>query len=357
MRIAVFSSKPYDESSFTECNNKLNTNHEFTFFSQLLDQQTVQVLAQHDNKFDAVCPFVNDKVTSEVIEKLNSYGVKLIVNRSAGYNNIDVEKAKECGMQVGRVPEYSPYSVAEMAIAHMLTLNRKTHKAFQRVRECDFSINGLMGFDLKGKNVGIVGTGKIGQIVCKILKCGFDCNVLCYDVFKNQDLIQLGCEYVELDDLLARSEIISLHCPLFESTKYIINEKSIKKMKDGCMLINTSRGALVNTDDLIEGLKSGKVGAYGADTYENEADYFYHDFSKQQDISPPIKDERLIQLVSGFPQNVLITAHQAYFTKEAMCNIAESVLRTCEKYGKENCIGDRENAIKDWDNMQAKQKK
>ncbi|KAF0975028.1 hypothetical protein FDP41_005781 [Naegleria fowleri] len=329
MKIAVFSAKPYDEEFLNQCNETLREQkHTLKFIKSALDESHA-VLAKGS---DAVCVFVNDPVGESVIDSLAELGIKLILCRCAGYNNVNLKACKKHGITVARVPKYSPYATAEHSVALMLTLNRKTHRAYNRVREGDFSINGLMGFDMNGKNVGIIGTGKIGMLVCKILKCGFGCNVVAYDVYQSQEVKDLGIEYVDLDTLFKTSDIISLHCPLLPSTKYIINDDALEKMKKGVMIINASRGGLLDTKAVIKHLKNGKVGSLGIDTYEHEANTFYENHSAENDLN----DELLLRLMSF--KNVLVTSHQAFFTQEAMKNIADSVLSTAGKFQKDHKI-------------------
>ena len=268
--------------------------------------------------YDAVCVFVNDKVGADVIQQLKEQGSKFIALRCAGFNNVDLVAAKEAGLSVCRVPAYSPEAVAEHAVALILTLNRKTHKAYNRVREQNFSLNGLMGFDLKGKTVGVIGTGKIGQAFCRIM-LGFGCRVLAFDVIANRDMEAIGVEYVPLIQLLQQADVVSLHTPLNDQTHHLINETTIAHLKKGAMLINTSRGALVDTKAIITGLKNGLIGSLGIDVYEQEEHLFF------RDLSGNIIEDDLIQRLTSFP-NVLITAHQAFFTKEAMDQIAETTL-------------------------------
>lgn len=310
MKVAVFDAKKYDIEFFNEQNK--DKNYEIEFFEPKLNESTV-IMAKG---FDVVSVFVNDNVNDKVIDKLNEYGVKLITLRCAGYNNVDFEAAAG-KIKVTRVPAYSPYAVAEFTIAMIMTLNRKLHKSYNRTREANFTLNGLLGFDMFGKTIGLIGTGKIAQILIRILK-GFGMRVVAYSPFEEPEAAKiLGFEYVSLDELYEVSDIISLHCPLNEHTKYIINENSISKMKDGVMIINTGRGGLIKTIDLIEGLKSTKVGYAGLDVYEEEADYFFDDYSNEI-----ISDDMLARLLSF--NNVLITSHQGFFTDEALSNIAET---------------------------------
>ncbi|WP_311196067.1 2-hydroxyacid dehydrogenase [Antarcticibacterium sp. 1MA-6-2] len=293
MKILFFSTKPYDRKYF----NNQNKNHDFhlEFLDEPLNRHTA-VLAKG---FDAVCIFVNDSANAGVLEILASQGVKLIALRSAGYNHVDLTKAKELGIKVARVLAYSPFSVAEHTVALILTINRKTHRAYNRVREGNFSLNGLMGFDLNGKTVGLIGLGKIGMCTAKIL-LGFGCKVLGYDLEKSEEAENLGVEYSSLDNLYSRADIVSLHCPLTPQTHHIINKSSIAKMKKGVMLINTSRGALVDTQAVIDGLKSEQIKYLGIDVYEEEADLFFEDLSDKV-----IQDDVFMRLLSF--NNVLIT--------------------------------------------------
>ncbi|MBN1799654.1 MAG: 2-hydroxyacid dehydrogenase [Spirochaetales bacterium] len=318
MKIAFFDTKPYDKKSFDEENT--NFNFDISYFDSKLTGQTVSLT----HGFDVVCAFVNDTLSSGVLEALKQNGIKLIAMRCAGYNNVDLKKAYK-NVHVVRVPAYSPYAVAEHAVAMMLTLNRKTHKAYSRTRDNNFSINGFLGFDMHGKTAGIIGTGKIGQKIMSILN-GFGMEVLAYDKFPKNDLEKsLDFEYTELASLYLQSDIISLHCPLNAETRHIISKKSIEKMKDGVMIINTSRGGLIDTQALLDNLKTGKIGAAGLDVYEEESDYFFEDFSSQI-----LTDDVLARLLT-FP-NVLITSHQAFFTKEALGNIAETTLHNIKDY-------------------------
>jgi D-lactate dehydrogenase len=319
MKIAFFDTKGYDKKYFEKFNKDFN--FEITFFETKLDLNSVPLT----HGFDAVCIFVNDQANMEVIEQLYQNGVKIIALRCAGYNNVDLDTAEKYSIPVVRVPAYSPYAVAEHTISLILTLNRKIHKSYSRTREGNFSLNGLMGFDMNGKTAGIIGTGKIAQIVINILK-GFGMRVLAYDPYPNKVAAdKLGFEYVELDQLYSESDIISLHCPLNEDTKYIINEESIEKMKDGVMLINTGRGLLIDSIALINGLKTSKIGYAGLDVYEEEAEYFFEDFSDRL-----IGDDTLARLLSF--NNVLVTSHQAFFTQEAIEAIAKTTLYNIEKY-------------------------
>lgn len=313
MKILFYNAKSYDKIWFEPLADKLG--YKLKFRSIRLDIDSVGLA----KGYDAVCAFVNDDIDKQVIDELVKMGVKGILMRCAGYNNVDIQAAKG-RIKVLRVPSYSPEAVAEFATAILLTVNRKTHRAYVRTREFNMNINGLMGEDLYGKTAGIIGTGKIGQAMIRIMK-GFGMKVLAYDVFQNPDL---DVEYVELDRLFEESNVISLHCPLTDETKYIINEDSISKMKNGVYIINTSRGQLIKTEDLLEALRiPGRIGGVGLDVYEEEDEVFYED--KSNEI---MTDEVLARLVT-FP-NVLITSHQGYFTKEAMEAIANVTMKNAE---------------------------
>lgn len=307
-KIAFFSTQPYDKAFFNKHNSEFG--FELDFFETQLNPQTVILI----ENATVVCVFVNDIVNEAVIKQLAEKGVKIIALRCAGFNNVDLEAAKKYNLKVCRVPAYSPEAVAEHAIAMILTLNRKTHKAYNRVREQNFSLNGLLGFDLFGKTIGIIGTGNIGKAFSKIA-LGFGCKVLAYDIVVNPEMEKDGVQFVSLEEIFESSDIISLHCPLNDQTKHIINKKSIAEMKDSVMIINTSRGALIETASVIEGLKEGKIGSLGIDVYEQEEKLFFRDLS--EDI---IQDDAIQRLMS-FP-NVLVTAHQAFFTNEALTQIA-----------------------------------
>jgi len=318
MKIAVFSTKSYDQEYFEKYNEKYG--YIFSFYETALNADTARLSAD----CDVVCVFVNDVVNEETIQILASNGIKLIALRCAGYNNVDLEAAEKADIKVVRVPAYSPEAVAEHALALILTLNRKTHKAYNRVREGNFSLKNLIGFNLNNKVIGVIGTGKIGATFCKILK-GFGCKILAFDISKNDELIELGVEFLPLEEVLKQADIISLHCPLNKHTKHIVNENSIASMKDGVMIINTSRGALINTAEAIEGLKNRKIGYLGIDVYEQEENLFFEDLSEHI-----IQDDMILRLLS-FP-NVLITSHQAYFTKEAMNQITIITLENIKSF-------------------------
>jgi D-lactate dehydrogenase len=307
-KIAFFSTQAYDKTFFNKYNVEFG--FELAFYETQLNPQTVILI----ENATIVCVFVNDIVNESVIRQLAEKKVKIIALRCAGFNNVDLEAAKRFNIKVCRVPAYSPQAVAEHAMAMILTLNRKTHKAYNRVREQNFSLNGLLGFDLFGKTIGIIGTGNIGKSFAKIV-LGFGCKVLAYDIVTNPEMEKDGVEFVSLEEIFKSSDIVSLHCPLNEQTKHVVNAKSIALMKDSVMIINTSRGGLIETAAVIEGLKEGKIGYLGIDVYEQEEKLFFRDLS--EDI---IQDDAIQRLMS-FP-NVLVTAHQAFFTSEALTQIA-----------------------------------
>jgi len=312
MKIAFFSTKPYDQVSFKAANAAHD--HELVFFEPRLTPKTV-ALAED---FPVVCVFINDELSAETLGAIARMGTKVIALRCAGFNNVNLKAAEELGLTVVRVPAYSPYAVAEHAVGLILTLNRKLYRAYIRVRDDNFELNGLLGFDIHGKTVGVVGTGKIGLCFAKIIH-GFGAKLLAYDVYENPECLELGVQYVPLHKLMAQSDIISLHCPLLPATHHIINAESLQNLKAGAMLVNTSRGGLVDTRAVINALKSGQLGYFGADVYEEEEKLFFQDYSDR------IIQDETFQLLQSFP-NVVITAHQAFFTKEALSNIAETTL-------------------------------
>lgn len=318
MRVAVFSTKSYDEQFLTAAAR--NTSYELVFFEDRLTAKTARLAAG----FEAICAFVNDDLCADALELLLKGGTRLILLRCAGFNQVDLKAAGRMGIQVRRVPAYSPYAVAEFTIGMILTLNRKYHRAFNRVREGNFGIEGLLGFDLHGSTVGIVGTGKIGLLTAKPL-AAMGCRVLGYDPYSNAEFTAFGGTYVGLDQLLAESDIVSLHCPLTPESHHLINATSLQRMKRGVMIINTSRGALVDAAAVIEALKSGQVGTLGLDVYEQEADFFYENLSNE------IIQDDVLQRLIGFP-NVLITSHQAFFTRTALENIAETTIGNLKDY-------------------------
>ena len=317
MKIAFFSTQPYDIKFFNQHSDEFG--FELVYFESSLTTQTAGLAGNAE----AVCVFVNDKLTAEVIDTLAKQGVKIIALRCAGFNNVDLDAAKRNGIQVCRVPAYSPEAVAEFAVAIMLTLNRKTNKAYNRVREQNFSLNGLLGFDVHNKTIGVIGTGNIGKAFCKIM-LGFGCKVSAFDVIANKDLEAMGVEFKPLQEVL-QSDIISLHCPLNDQTKHIINDTTIEMMKKGVMLINTSRGGLIDTKAVINALKSGQIGYLGIDVYEQEEKLFF------RDLSSNIIQDDLIQRLMSFP-NVLITAHQAFFTEDALSQISTTTLKNIKDF-------------------------
>lgn len=317
-QIAFFDAKPYDRDSFVRTNGEFG--FEIKFFAPHLNVDTVSLA----DGFLVVCAFVNDDLSAEVVERLYQQGTRLIALRCAGYNNVDLKAVYE-RIHVLRVPAYSPHAVAEHAAALMLTLNRKTHRAFYRTRDNNFNINGLLGFDMHGKTAGVIGTGKIGKVMIRILN-GFGMQVQAYDLYPDEEFArEQGIGYRPLDDLLATSDIITLHCPLTRDTHHLINHGTISKMKQGVMIINTGRGQLLDTQALIEGLKQGKVGAAGLDVYEEESEYFFEDFSNST-----LGDDVLARLLTF--NNVLITSHQGFFTREALSNIARTTLENIRSY-------------------------
>jgi D-lactate dehydrogenase len=312
MKIAVFSSKPYDQAFLNEANSSFG--HELVFYEARLTMRTLALA----KGFPVICAFINDDLGAEVLRSLADQGTQLIAMRSAGYNNVDLEAASQYGIKVARVPAYSPYAVAEHAVGLILMLNRKLYRAYNRVRDDNFALNGLLGFDIHGSTVGVVGTGKIGQCFAQIMH-GFGCQLIGYDIHQNAECLDMGMEYVELPMLLQTSDIISLHCPLLSATHHMINEQTIAHMKTGVMLINTSRGGLIDTPAVIDGLKSKKIGYLGIDVYEEEADLFF------EDLSDDVIQDDTFQLLQSFP-NVVITAHQAFFTRNALEAIAQTTL-------------------------------
>lgn len=323
MKIAFFGTKEYDKKYF----NEFNKEHEIKYFRPKLSDETA-IMA---NGYDAVCAFVNDDLSREVIEILNNCGVKYILLRCAGYNNVDLEAAKGYGIKVARVPSYSPEAVAEHAISILMTANRRIHKAYNKVRDNDYSLVGLSGVNLYGKTAGIIGTGKIGAAMARICK-GFGMNLIAYDPYPNEKLVdELGIKYLTLDEVLEKSDLISLHSPLMESTKYMINKDTIAKMKNGVMLVNTSRGGLINTEDLINGIKANKFHCVALDVYEEEDGLVFDDYSDA------ILEHTTTARLLSFP-NVILTSHQGFFTDEALDAIAQTTLINATKLEKgETC--------------------
>lgn len=318
MKVIMFSTRPYDRAFV----DKANTSNEITidYLETRLTEETVSLA----KGYQGICVFTNDVVNGTVIAKLAEYGIALIALRCAGYNNIDLQSASAHSITVVRVPEYSPYAVAEHTIALILGLNRHLHKAYNRVREGNFSLNGLMGFDLHGKTVGIIGTGKIGRITANILS-GFGCHILAYDPYPNDELASQGAHYAPLDEVLQQADVVSLHCPLTPQSYHLINQTSLQQMKSGAMLINTSRGGLIDTSAVIDALKSGHLGSLGIDVYEEEGDLFFENLS-----DTVIQDDIFSRLLT-FP-NVMITGHQAFFTHEAMTNIADTTVANIQAF-------------------------
>lgn len=312
MRVAVFSAKPYDREFL--CWANASAGHELVFFEARLTTETCP-LAQD---FPVVCPFVHDQLDAGVLLRLSRQGTRLIALRCAGFNQVDLEIAHQLGIVVARVPAYSPHAVAEHTIALLLALNRKLHKAYNRIREGNFSLEGLMGSELASQTAGVVGTGKIGAITARIL-LGFGCQVLAHDLTGNPQLVAAGVHYVSLEELFHRSDIISLHCPLQPETYHLVNAESLAQMKRGVVILNTSRGSLLDSEAAVRGLKSGRIGALGLDVYEEESDLFYEDLSNRV-----IQDDVFSRMLT-FP-NVIITGHQAFFTEHAMRAIAEVTL-------------------------------
>lgn len=321
MQVAVFSTRPHDRR-FLEAANAAG-GHDLTFLEARLSPETAGLAAGRD----AVCAFVNDDLGAEVVGRLAALGVRLIVLRSAGFNHVDLEAAAAAGLQVARVPAYSPHAVAEHTVALILTLNRKTHRAYNRVREGNFALEGLLGFDLVGKTVGIVGTGLIGEVVARIM-AGFGCRLLGHDPVRRPECEALGMRYVVLDELLAESRVVSLHCPLTPATHHLIDDAAIARMRPGTMLVNTSRGAVVDTRAVIRGLKDGTIGSLGLDVYEEEADLFFEDLSDRI-----IPDDVFARLLT-FP-NVVITGHQGFFTEEALAAIAGTTIANLDAFARD----------------------
>ena len=312
MNLTLFSAQPYDHIYFTPAAEKAGITIQYQ--EMPLNETTAALVTETE----AVCVFVNDQVNEKVCAQLAAAGVRIIALRCAGFNNVNLEAAKKYQLRVCRVPAYSPESVAEHAVAMILTLNRKTHKAYNRVREQNYSLNGLLGFNLFGKTVGVVGTGNIGACFCKIL-LGFGCKVIAYDIAKNPAIEKMGVEYVPLEEVL-KATIVSLHCPLTPQTHHLINEQTLAQMQPGVMLINTSRGGLIDTKAVIQALKKGVIGYLGMDVYEQEENLFFKDLSNR------LLEDETLQRLSSF-HNVLITAHQAFFTKEALHEIATTTLK------------------------------
>jgi D-lactate dehydrogenase len=331
MKVAVFSTKSYDKEYLERAN--VSKHHDLVYFETSLKERTVRLA----ETYDAVCIFVNDVLKKEAVELMASLDIKLIALRCAGFNNVDIETAWNNGIKVLRVPAYSPHAVAEHAMALILTLNRKIHKAYNRVREGNFSLERLGGFELNGKTIGVIGTGRIGAIFTNIIK-GFGCEVIAFDKYPNQSLIDAGVHYCSMEDIFRKSDIISLHCPLTPETNRIINKDSINQMKKGVMIINTSRGKLIDTDAAIDALKIGQIGYLGIDVYEQEENLFFKDLSEMV-----ITDDKISRLMT-FP-NVLITAHQAFFTDNALTQIANTTIQNLTDFENNTINGQNEVTI------------
>ncbi len=313
MKIAIFGTQFYEQEYFNKYN--VGDKHELFFFNESLNSETAYLA----KGFLGVCVFVTDIINKTCIEKLAKQGVKLIDLRSAGYNNVDIESAKANNIKVLRVPSYSPQAVAEHAVALILTLNRKTHKAYNQVRENNFSLQNLMGFNLYGKTIGVVGTGKIGRAFCSIM-LGFGCKIIAYDIKENEQMKRNGVHFKTFDELLSESDIISIHCPLNQVTNHLFDKKAFDKIKKSTMIINTSRGAIINTNDAIDALKTEKIGYLGIDVYEKESDLFF------KDLSQTVIQDDVFGRLSSF-NNVLITPHQAFYTQEAVTEIAKITIK------------------------------
>ena len=329
MRVAMFSTKPYDRRSFEERNT--SHGHEITYFEPRLSAQTASLA----DGFPAVCLFVNDEANAAAMARLAQGGTKLIALRCAGYNNVDLAAAEQHGIAVARVPAYSPHAVAEFTIGLMLSLVRSIHRAHQRTRDNNFALDGLLGFDLHGKTVGVIGTGKIGAIVARILLAGFGCRVLASDPYPDNALVALGVRYGAPCDVIAASDLVTLHCPLTPETRHLLDTATFACMKRGAMVVNTSRGAILDAEAAIEALKSGQLGGLAIDVYEQEADLFFEDLSNEI-----IQDDTLQRLMM-FP-NVLVTGHQAFFTREALENIADTTLGNITAFARGESL---ENAV------------
>lgn len=318
VKILFYDTKEYDRKLFDRYNKKYG--FEIKYLESKLNNETAPLAAG----YDAVCIFVNDVADKETLEILKQCGVKLVVLRCAGFNNVDIQNLPE-GLKVVRVPRYSPYAVAEHAVALLLSVDRKIYKSYQRTKKYNFTLNGLLGFDIHGKTVGVIGTGKIGKVFIQIMK-GFGTEVLAYDVYKDEQAAKdLGFKYVELDELYEKSDIISLHCPLTKENENMINKEAMAKMKDGVYIINTSRGKLINSNDLIKSLSTGKIGGIGLDVFDDEGDFFLNDMSNSYYRSPELS------ILLSMP-NVVITSHQAFFTKEALDKIGEVSMENIKSF-------------------------
>lgn len=325
MKVTLFSSKNYDRQFFSAAN--ATHDHVLTFLSPHLDEHTAMLASGSD----VVCAFVNDTLSAPVLDTLAALGIRHVALRCAGYNNVDLAAAAKHGIVISRVPAYSPHAVAEHTIALLLDLNRKVHRAYTRVRDGNFSLDGLLGFDLHGRTAGIIGTGRIGINVIRILR-GFGCEVLAYDPQPNTECSALGARYVGLEQLFAESDIVSIHCPLTPESHHMIDDAALAQMKSGVTLINTSRGAVVDSKALITALKSGKIGHLGLDVYEEEGDLFFEDLS-----DTVIQDDVFARLTTF--SNVIITGHQGFFTREALNNIAETTLSNIDEFAAQGRCG------------------
>jgi D-lactate dehydrogenase len=314
MRVVVFSTKSYDRDTLTGC-NAAGHGHELVFQEPRLTPET-SALA---DGFPVVCGFVNDVFDAAVLERLAAHGTRLVALRAAGFNNVDLRAAARLGIAVTRVPAYSPHAVAEFTVGLILSLARSIHRAYARTRNNNFSLEGLLGFDLHGRTVGVVGTGRIGALVARSMAAGFGCRVLAHDVRQDPDLADGGVAYVALPQLIAESDVLTLHCPLTPATRHLVCDATIATMKRGALLVNTSRGALIDAEAVVEGLKAGQLGGLAMDVYEQEADLFF------EDLSDEIVHDDTLQRLLMFP-NVLVTSHQAFFTQEALTAIAETTL-------------------------------
>lgn len=321
MKVAVFSTKAYDREFLDAANAAAQANHELIYFDAKLDPRTVPLV----EGCDAVCAFVNDNLGAETMKLLAAHGIRFVVLRSTGFNNVDMHAASAHGIKVARVTVYSPFSVAEHAVGLIMMLNRKLYRAYNRVRDDNFALDGLLGFDLHGRTVGVVGTGKIGVIFAQIMH-GFGCQLLGYDPYPNPHFETIGAaRYVELPELFENADIISLHVPLFPETYHLVDSDAIAQMKPGVMLINTSRGGLIDTRAAIDGIKSGKIGYLGIDVYEQEDDLFF------EDLSDTVIQDEDFQLLQSFP-NVVITAHQAFFTRDALEDITSTTIENLSDF-------------------------
>ena len=325
MRIALFSVKSYDRESFDAANERRD--HDLTYFEAKLGPDTAPLA----DGAQAVCAFVNDDLGEQTLEQLHELGVQLVLLRSAGFNHVDLERAEELDLTVSRVPAYSPYAVAEHTVALMLAVQRRLHRAYNRVRDGNFSLEGLMGFDLRSQRVGIIGTGKIGMIVARILR-GFGCSLRAFDPYPSDEVRDLGVRYEDLDTLLSECDVITLHAPLTPDTHHIIDDAALRKVRPGVMIVNTSRGPLIDTAAVIEALKDGRIGNLALDVYEEEGDLFFEDLSDRV-----ITDDVFARLLT-FP-NVFITAHQAFLTREAVHNIADTTLNNATAFSEGRSSG------------------